>query len=99
MGKTGKKIGRLRVFPTFHKFFHKGVGNGTIFISVNIKIFDKMELFSLFFVIAKMNKGKFWCKKFPLDKAILYPNGVFFKRTCKNFKKGIDFQEKKGYNG
>ena len=57
---TGKNLDRIRVFPTFHKFFHKQKKNGELFISVDIKTFDKIELFSSFFDMDKMNNRKFW---------------------------------------
>jgi hypothetical protein len=35
----------------------------------------------------------------PLDKALLSPGSRILQSCYKNIKKGIDFPEKKGYNG
>ena len=99
VGDNWKKGRQNKSFPHIPQVFPQGAKNDPIYISVDIKIFDKIELFSSFFVRDKMNNGKNRGRKILLDKAILPPQKDFFKRSRKNFKKGIDFPEKKGYNG
>lgn len=97
--KNWEKGGQDKSFPHIPQVFPQGRKNGAIYISVDITPFDKIELFSSFFSMDKMNNGKKCTGKILLDKVFLLSAGVFFKRTRKNFKKGIDFPEKKGYNG
>ena len=97
--KFWKKDRHNKSFPHIPQVFPQGTKFGGLYISVDIKSFDKIELFSAFFVIDKMNKGDFWQKKIPLDKAFYVLAVEIFITSSKNFKKGIDFPEKKGYNG
>ena len=97
--KNWKKDRQNKSFPHIPQVFPQGRNKGAIYISVDITRFDKIELFSSFFSMDKMNNGKKCAEKILLDKAFLRLGYVFFERTRKNFKKGIDFPEKKGYNG
>jgi hypothetical protein len=45
-------------FPHIPQVFPQGAKIGGLYISVDIITFDKIELFSTFFVIAKMYNGK-----------------------------------------
>ena len=47
-------------FPHIPQVFPQAKKNGALFISVDIKTFDKIELFSSFFDMDKMNNRKFW---------------------------------------
>jgi hypothetical protein len=99
IGEKWKKHSYNKSFPHIPQVFPQGAKIGAIYISVDIKHFDKIELFSPFFGTGKMPKRVFFRKKFPIDKGFLPFADRKIKSCRKNFKKGIDFPEKKGYNG